>query len=214
MDASKVTTLTLLDLSAAFDTIDHTVLLRRLVNWIGVTGKALDWFESYLTGRCQRIRLGECLSFKADLKYRVPQGWVLSPLLFTLYTTSLSSMISGHSIPHHLYADDSQLYVSFASGNSAAALHGLQSCFVSVQSWMLTNKHRSLQKVGSRITKHSLYPDTRVWQRVEKKRFPCLLRSGWQYQTLSWCPLQQYTCRFESAFKTGSGGIPLFFTMF
>ena len=49
-------------------------------------------------------------------------------------------MISGHAIPHHLYADDSQLYVSFASGDSAAALNGLQSCLASVQSWMLTNK--------------------------------------------------------------------------
>ena len=49
-------------------------------------------------------------------------------------------MICGHAIPHHLYADDSQLYVSFASGDSAAALNGLQSCLTLVQSWMLTNK--------------------------------------------------------------------------
>ena len=51
MDAGKVTALTLLDLSAAFDTIDHTIRLRRLDDWFGVTGKALDWFKSYLTGR-------------------------------------------------------------------------------------------------------------------------------------------------------------------
>ena len=61
-------------------------------------------------------------------------------LLFTLYTTPLSGMISGHSIPPHLYADDSQLYVSFASGDSTAALNGLQSCLASVRSWMSTNK--------------------------------------------------------------------------
>ena len=64
----------------------------------------------------------------------------LGPLLFTLYTTSLSSMIFEHAISHHLYADDSQLYVSFASGDSAAALNGLQSCLASVQLWMSTNK--------------------------------------------------------------------------
>ena len=77
---------------------------------------------------------------KADLKFPVPQGSVLGALLFTLYTTPLSSMISGHTIPHHLYADDSQLYVYFASGDSAAALNGLQSCLASVQSRMSTNK--------------------------------------------------------------------------
>ena len=113
MDAGKVTALTLLDLSAAFDTIDHIILLKKLDDWFGVTGKALNWFKSYLTGRCQRIKIGDCLSSKADLKFGVPHGSVLGPLLFTLYTTPLSNMIFEHAIPHHLYANDSQLYVSF-----------------------------------------------------------------------------------------------------
>ena len=65
---------------------------------------------------------------------------VLGSLLFTLYTTPLSSTIFEHAIPHHLYADDSQLYVFFASGDCAAALNGLQSCLGSVQSWMSINK--------------------------------------------------------------------------
>ena len=82
MDAGKVTALTLLDLSAALDTIDHTILLRRLDDWFGVTGKALDWFKLYLTGRCQSSRLCDCFSSKADLKFGVPQGSVLGPLLF------------------------------------------------------------------------------------------------------------------------------------
>ena len=101
-----------------------------------MSGKALDWFKSYLTGRSQRIKLGNCLSSKSDLSFGVPQGSVLGPLFFTLHTIPLSSLISGQTIPHHLYADDSQLYISFSSGNSAAALNGLQSCFASVQSWM------------------------------------------------------------------------------
>ena len=76
----------------------------------------------------------------SDLKFGIPQGSVLGPLLYTLQTTQLSSIIFEHAILHHLYADGSQLYVSFASGHSAAALNGLQSGLASVQSWMWTNK--------------------------------------------------------------------------
>ena len=90
--------------------------------------------------RCQRIKLGDCLSSKADLKFRVHHRSVLGPLLFTLYTTSLSSIISRHTIHHHLYADDGKLHVSLAPGDSAAALNSLQVCLASVHSWMSTNK--------------------------------------------------------------------------
>ena len=134
MDDGRATALTLLDQSAAFDTIDHTILLRRLGDWFGVSGKAC------LTGRSQRIKLDKCLSSTSDLSFGVPQESFLGPLLFTLYITSLSSLISRHAISHYFYADDSQLYVSFSSCNSAAALNGLQSCLASVQSWMSTNK--------------------------------------------------------------------------
>ena len=161
LDDDRVTALTLLDLSAAFDTIDHTILLRRLGNWFGVSGRALDWFEPYLTGRSQRIKLGNCLSSTSDLSFGVPQGSVLGPLLLTLYTTPLSSLVSGHAIPHHIYADDSQLYVSFSSGNSAAALNGLQSCLASVQSWMSTNK----LKLNPDKTEFFLIGNERQWSK-------------------------------------------------
>ena len=72
--------------------------------------------------------------------FEVPQGLILGPLLFTPYSTPLSSMLFGHAIPHQLYADHSQLYVSSASGDSAAVLNGLQSYLASVQSWMSTNR--------------------------------------------------------------------------
>ena len=93
-----------------------------------------------MTGRSQRIKLGNCLSSRSGLSFDFPQGSVLGLLCFTLYTTPLSSLFSGHATPHHLYADDSQLYVSFSSGDSAAVLNGLQSCLASVQSWVSTKK--------------------------------------------------------------------------
>ena len=139
MDDGRVTALTLLDMSAAFDTIHHTILLRRLDDWFGVSGRAMNRFKSHLTGRSQRIKLSNCLSSRSYLSFGVPQGSVLVPLVFTLYTTQLSSLVSGHAIPHHLYADDSQLYISFPPVNSAATLNGLQSCLASVQCWMSTN---------------------------------------------------------------------------
>ena len=105
-----------------------------------MSGKPLEYFKSYLTGRSQRIKLGNCLSSRSDLSFGVPQGSVLGHLLYALYTTPLSSLLSEQTIPHHLYADDSQLHVSFSSGDSASALNGLQSCLASVQSWMSTNK--------------------------------------------------------------------------
>ena len=107
MVVGRVTALTLLDLSAAFDTIDHTILPRRLGDWVGVSGKALDWFKSYLTGRSQRIKLGNCLPSRSDLSFGVPQRSVLGPLPFTPYTTPFSSLICRHATRHHLYADDS-----------------------------------------------------------------------------------------------------------
>ena len=116
------------------------VLLRRLDDWFRVSGKALDWFKSHRTGRSQRIKLGDCLSSKSDLTLWVPQGSFLGLLLFTLNTAPLSGLISRHAISYPLYADDSQLYVSFSSGDSAAALNGWQSCLTSVQCWMSTIK--------------------------------------------------------------------------
>ena len=83
----------LLDQSAVFDTIDHDTLLDSLSSWFGVSGVVLDWFKSYLSDRVQCIKIGSILSDAKKLLYGVPQGSVLGPILFSLYTTPLSKVI-------------------------------------------------------------------------------------------------------------------------
>ena len=112
MSEGSTTALTLLDLSAAFDTIDHSILFHRLHECYGINGLALSWFESYLSDRTQSVKVGSVLSHPRDLKFGVPQGSVLGPLLFPMYTNPLSSIIQSHrGIKHHFYADDTQLYI-------------------------------------------------------------------------------------------------------
>ena len=86
---TRVTALTLLDLSAAFDTLDHSSITNLLSTWYGIDGIALDWFVSYLSDRKQKVKLMDCLSSAAEVACGVPQGSVLGPLLFTLYTLKL-----------------------------------------------------------------------------------------------------------------------------
>ena len=93
MEKKRVTVLTLLDLSATFDTVDHAALLKLLSSWFGISGIALDWIQSYLYDRGQTVKIGENLSDNYTIKFGAPQGSVLGPILFMLYTTPLSSII-------------------------------------------------------------------------------------------------------------------------
>ena len=110
MDKGEVMALTLLDLSAAFDTIDHATLTDRLSDWYGISGQAQIWFTSYLQNRHQSVKIDDTFSDKVTLSHGVPQGSVLGAVLFTLYTTPLSAIISSFDINHHLYADDTKKF--------------------------------------------------------------------------------------------------------
>ena len=149
MDNQEVTCLVLLDLSATFDMVDHKILLERLENYFGITGIALRWIELYLTNWLQRVVIGDmnmtgARSDSISLKYGVPQGSVLGPILFTFYTSPLGQICSN-KFHYHLYADDQQIYMSFKPGpvgvQSAQddCIHCMKRCVEEIKNWMARN---------------------------------------------------------------------------
>uniref|UniRef100_A0A8D2IPS6 Reverse transcriptase domain-containing protein n=1 Tax=Varanus komodoensis TaxID=61221 RepID=A0A8D2IPS6_VARKO len=137
-DRGSASLLVLLDLSAAFDTIDHNILLNRLAG-LGVGGTTWRWFRSYLNGRFQKVVLGDYGSVPWQLCHGVPQGSILSPLLFNIYMKLLGEVIRRCGLRNHQYADDTQLYLSFST-NPGEAVAVLSRCLAEVMGWMRANK--------------------------------------------------------------------------
>ncbi len=143
IDKGNVAVLVLLDLSAAFDTIDHDIILDRLNRNFGIQGTALKWFRSYLSDRQQTVIVGDEGSAPKELKYGVPQGSVLGPLLFTAYMTPLKDVIENHGLKYHCYADDTQLYISFSPNNERdeyKAIDSLEVAINEIKQFMIANK--------------------------------------------------------------------------
>uniref|UniRef100_M3XLB1 Reverse transcriptase domain-containing protein n=1 Tax=Latimeria chalumnae TaxID=7897 RepID=M3XLB1_LATCH len=135
MDKGLLSLLVQLDLSSAFDTIDHGVLLERLEHHLGISGTVLNWFQSFLSDRSQVVRIGDSVSVPAAVSCGVPQGSILSPMLFAIYLLPLGDIARRYGVDFHCYADDVQLYLAFPANNTDAVAM-LEQCLNAIWSWL------------------------------------------------------------------------------
>jgi hypothetical protein len=140
IDDGKTCLLALLDLSAAFDTVDFEILLKRLEITYGLTGDVLKWLTSYLTDREQSVCVAGQYSNKSCLKSGVPQGSVLGPLLFILYSAPLIDIISDHGLMSHCYADDTQIYFFSSPDEMSTLANRFTTCITDIELWMKSNR--------------------------------------------------------------------------
>lgn len=139
LDNGSCVLLVMLDLSAAFDTIDHRVLLDRLQSDIGMGGNVLKWFSSYISGRKQAVLIENVRSTMWELLFGVPQGSVLGPLLFLIYMSPLGKVLQKLGVQYHFYADDSQIYVTFDVNAAKSAVKHVQEVVSTIKDWMQSN---------------------------------------------------------------------------
>ena len=139
LDSNNSSFLILLDLSSAFDTVDHSVLLKRLNNDFNISGTVLQWFASYLHQRSFQVKINCSLSNGIIVFYGVPQGSILGPILFLLYISEIEKIAQLHGFSIHMFADDMQLYLSFQRCDLLNTVSTIEHCLRDIKLWMSFN---------------------------------------------------------------------------
>ena len=140
LDSGNLALLTLLDLSAAFDSVDHATLILRLQKSYGLCDVSLKWITSYLSGRTQYVRTSVTTSKPSTVLFGVPQGSVLGPILFVLYTADVLQLVKDHGLLPHAYADDTQILGVCCPSDTDELQHRVSDCLDAVSSWMAANR--------------------------------------------------------------------------
>jgi hypothetical protein len=140
IDNGRIALLALLDVSAAFDTVDHDILMHRLAESFGIVGQAHDWLSSFVTRRTYSVRFGGTTTSPWKVRSGIPQGSILGPLLYILYTADVAALVESLGFKVHLYADDTQLYDFCSSSEAEALAIRVNTAIEAVSSWMSSNR--------------------------------------------------------------------------
>ena len=141
-DKGEVSLLALLDVNAAFDTVDHSILLDRLSISYGISGSAFDWMQSFIVSRTQTVHYGGSVSRRAQLRSGIAQGSVLGPILYVLYTADVQKLVESFGFRVHLYADDTQFHDSCKSTDAAELASRAMHVIEAVREWSSSNRLR------------------------------------------------------------------------
>ena len=135
VENKQFSTCIFLDFAKAFDTVDHNILIYKL-EYYGVRGITLNWFKSYLTNRSQKVCINGTLSESCNIKFGVPQGSVLGPLLFLLYINDMP--FSSNILKFHLFADDTSIFFSHKDLSQLELI--VNDELSKVSDWLVANK--------------------------------------------------------------------------
>ena len=165
MEKQRVMPLVAIDLSAAFDTVDHGILLNVLNKRCGISESALSWFESYLASREMKVSVGSEYSVPKDLTFSVPQGSVLGPQLFSIYASTLGDIVSCRECKLNGFADDHTLHNSFLAGDieeERKCVNDIEETLLDIDAWMKSNRLKMNSSKTEYIVFGTNYQKTKI----------------------------------------------------